>query len=144
MDPYLELHIEVSASEQEIKAAYQKALLQYHPDKQHNKKSSTSVEKFLKVQEAWKILSDKDKKLQYDMSVKIEDAKFHGAETINIGQFEKSIGNAETESGESVECTIYTKLCRCGDSFEISSIELEDGFNSLQCDTCCLCIIIES
>ena len=143
MDPYKELEIESCSTEHEIKIAYQKALLLHHPDKQRNENSTSSVEKFLSIQEAWKILTDKDKKLKYDMSVKVEDAKFHGAETININQFEQSDGEVETESGESVYCIVYTKSCRCGDIFEISSIELDDGFNTLQCDTCCLCIVIE-
>lgn len=62
MDPYKILGIEKGASEDEIKKAYRKLALKYHPDrsgKQHE-------EKFKEVTKAYEILGDKQKRAQYD------------------------------------------------------------------------------
>ncbi len=61
---YKILEIDKNASESEIKKAYRKLALKYHPDK--NKGDKTAEEKFKKISEAYAVLSDKEKKEQYD------------------------------------------------------------------------------
>jgi molecular chaperone DnaJ len=63
-DYYKILEIDKSASTDEIKKAYKKLALKYHPDK--NDGSKESEEKFKEISEAYTILSDTDKKSQYD------------------------------------------------------------------------------
>ena len=63
-DYYEVLGIDKSASEAEIKKAFRKAAMQYHPDK--NPGDKVAEEKFKEVNEAYEVLSDPDKKNKYD------------------------------------------------------------------------------
>jgi curved DNA-binding protein len=64
-DYYGVLGIERSASEAEIKKAYRKLAMKFHPDR--NKDDKAAEERFKDISEAYAVLSDKDKKRQYDM-----------------------------------------------------------------------------
>ncbi|CAJ1006954.1 putative DnaJ domain/DnaJ C terminal domain containing protein [Leishmania naiffi] len=61
---YDELGISPDATEQQIRSAYRSKALQYHPDK--NNGDLAAAEKFKKVSEAYEILSDADRRKQYD------------------------------------------------------------------------------
>ncbi|MDR1259886.1 MAG: molecular chaperone DnaJ [Endomicrobium sp.] len=63
-DYYEVLGINKNASADEIKSAYRKLALKYHPDKNPNNKEAE--EKFKAINEAYEILSDAQKKQQYD------------------------------------------------------------------------------
>lgn len=68
-DYYNILGVDRNASEEEIKKAYRKLAIQYHPDKQVGKtdfEKKEAEEKFKEAAEAYEILSDKDKRQQYD------------------------------------------------------------------------------
>ena len=71
-DYYKVLDVEKSASDEAIKKSYRKLALKYHPDR--NKGDKAAEEKFKEISEAYAVLSDKDKKRQYDQ---YGDAKFH-------------------------------------------------------------------
>lgn len=73
MENYYDLlGVAKTASEAEIKKAYRKLAMQYHPDRNPNDKSAE--EKFKKINEAYAVLSDADKKRQYDT---VGDSRFH-------------------------------------------------------------------
>ena len=63
-DCYDVLGVPRSASKDDIKKAYRKLALKYHPDKTKGDKSSE--EKFKEASEAYHILSDEKRKANYD------------------------------------------------------------------------------
>lgn len=63
-DYYEVLGIQRSASAEEIKKAYRKMALKYHPDR--NAGDAEAEEKFKEVNEAYQVLSDEEKKGLYD------------------------------------------------------------------------------
>jgi len=63
-DYYDVLEVSKGASEEEIKKAYRKMALKYHPDR--NQGDKTAEEKFKQISEAYEALSDPDKKAAYD------------------------------------------------------------------------------
>ena len=63
-DYYEVLSVAKNASADEIKSAYRKLALQYHPDR--NQGNPEAEEKFKEATEAYEILSDADKRARYD------------------------------------------------------------------------------
>lgn len=74
-DYYEILGIEKNASEEDIKKAFRKLALQYHPDRNPGNKSAE--EKFKEINEAYQVLSDAQKRSQYD---RFGTADFNGSE----------------------------------------------------------------
>ncbi len=64
MDYYKILNIDKMATEVEIKKAYRKLAMKYHPD--HAKGNKEAEDKFKQVSEAYAVLSNKEKRKQYD------------------------------------------------------------------------------
>ena len=71
-DYYKTLGVERGATTDEIKKAYRKLALKYHPDR--NKGDKASEDKFKEISEAYAVLSDEPKRKQYDA---FGDQRFH-------------------------------------------------------------------
>ena len=63
-DYYDTLGVSKNADAKEIKGAYRKVAMKYHPDK--NPGDSAAEEKFKEAAEAYSVLSDNQKRTQYD------------------------------------------------------------------------------
>ncbi|MBA4418429.1 MAG: integrase [Syntrophus sp. (in: bacteria)] len=63
-DYYELLGVQKGAGDDEIKKSYRKLALKYHPDK--NPGDKAAEEKFKEISEAYAVLSDKEKRAQYD------------------------------------------------------------------------------
>ena len=79
-DYYEILGVSKSASAGEIKKAYRKKAIQYHPDK--NPGDSKAEQEFKKAAEAYEILSDQQKREQYD---RFGHAAFEGGQGFGAG-----------------------------------------------------------
>jgi len=79
-DYYQILGVDRNALEDEIKRAYRKLALQYHPD--HHPDDSESEEKFKEIGEAYAVLSDPEKRDEYDYSGHVQFRRRYTSEDI--------------------------------------------------------------
>lgn len=80
MNPYSILGVAKDATDAEIKKAYHKLVMKYHPDK--NQGDKVSEEKFKEVNNAFDILKDPQKRAAYD---RFGDAAFAGGNGASAG-----------------------------------------------------------
>ena len=66
---YEALGVSETASQEDIKKAYRKLSLQYHPDRNNNSPESTL--KFQNISSAYEVIGDEEKRRQYDMQTKM-------------------------------------------------------------------------
>ncbi|MCS6839015.1 MAG: DnaJ domain-containing protein [Bdellovibrionaceae bacterium] len=74
-DYYSVLGLQKGASDEDIKKAYRKLAMKYHPDK--NPGNKVAEEKFKEISEAYDVLSDPQKRAQYDQ-FGFADPRFEG------------------------------------------------------------------
>jgi len=97
-DFYEILGVSKDATSSEIKKAYRKKAIEYHPDK--NPGDAKAEEMFKKAAEAYEVLSDVDKRARYDRfgHQAFEGGGFHGGGGMNMedifSQFGDIFGNA--------------------------------------------------
>ncbi|MBQ4379619.1 MAG: DnaJ domain-containing protein [Treponema sp.] len=82
-DLYEILGVEKTASQKEIKSAYRKLAVKYHPDK--NPGDKAAEEKFKKITAAYDVLSDETKRRQYDSYGSYSENSAYGSSQGNGG-----------------------------------------------------------
>ena len=88
-DYYEVLNVSKTSSNDEIKSAYRKLALKYHPDRN---KSSEAEEKFKEISEAYAVLSDREKRTRYDTYGHVgTEEVFRGSED-NFAEIFKDMG----------------------------------------------------
>ncbi|TDH68397.1 hypothetical protein CCR75_005258 [Bremia lactucae] len=95
---YEVLGVEKSASELEIKTAYRKLALKYHPDR--NAGSVDAADKFKQASAAYAVLSDPNKRRQYDVAGESgKDMEFESVDVESMGGFGRVVGALFTKIG---------------------------------------------
>ncbi|HKD82487.1 MAG TPA: molecular chaperone DnaJ [Candidatus Angelobacter sp.] len=93
-DYYEVLSVTRTATEQEIKSAYRKLAMQYHPDR--NPGNTEAEEKFKECTEAYSVLMDADKRARYDQyghAAVNGGAGFSGFDPANFADFSDIFGD---------------------------------------------------
>ncbi|KAJ7099581.1 hypothetical protein B0H15DRAFT_944985 [Mycena belliarum] len=110
------------SSPAEIKAAYRRALLRAHPDK--NLASAALLVDIASIQEAYRVLSTPALRAQHDAR-KCEPATPRPAQVISLEDFQ-----------EHAELDCWSHSCRCGGVYKINGEEMENGQHLVPCTSC--------
>jgi len=98
VDLYEVLGIEPEATDREIKSAYRKLSVQYHPDK--NMGNEEAAGKFREVTDAYEVLSDKEKRVLYDHGGLSAVKKMGNGEQEGMSPFDMFFGGGQRQGGQ--------------------------------------------
>lgn len=148
-DYYSILGVNKNSSQEEIKSAYRKLAFNYHPDRN---KDPEALNKFKEIQAAYEILSDDQKRQQYDNPIEFQEIPFHDIFSGFSGLFqrEENVINLQVnltleEIANGTNKTIpyiRTNLCQCYKTLETCRTCKGNGklrmnfFNIQTCHTC--------
>ncbi|KAJ7188681.1 hypothetical protein C8R46DRAFT_27959 [Mycena filopes] len=120
MDYYTLLAVDPTADPAHIKAAYHRALLAAHPDKNPHTKTDIHA-----IQQAYRVLSDAARRAQHDNDRKRTPAGPRPAQVISLADFD-----------ELPDLDKWTHACRCGGSYTITGADMEGGMHLVPCTSC--------
>lgn len=99
---YQVLNVEPDATDQAIKASFRKLAFEYHPDR--NKDNAQAADKMKAINEAYAVLSDPDKRREYDMLYQ----KYGDAAR---GQFRQNFSDQDIFQGSDIQ-QIFEEMAR--------------------------------
>lgn len=101
-DPYSTLGVARNASEKDIKSAYRKLAKELHPDR--NKDNPKAAERFSDATKAYDLLSDKDKRAQFDRGeIDAEGNPTHPFGAGGFGGFRNAGGGGRAQGAQNFE-----------------------------------------
>ncbi|KAF0692980.1 Aste57867_16026 [Aphanomyces stellatus] len=131
---YERLGVEADCTPELLKRAYHAAVLHHHPDKQAAGASADFSKEFTEstfqlVHEAYQVLRDVESRRRYDQSLQEKKlrSELRVSDEVALEDFEF---DAEDE--------IYTYNCRCGESYVLTTDEVDDAVEIVPCDGCSL------
>ena len=137
-DLYEILGISRSASQDEIKKAFRKLSLKYHPDRQANKsdkEKKEAEEKFKEIAYAYSILSDENKKHQYDTFGTVDDSGMGGGfDDFDLGSFFQRFSNFSDFFGGNNHFTNQNKSTKGENIFVQIPVTLDEIINGIDRD----------
>ncbi|OWF43331.1 DPH4-like [Mizuhopecten yessoensis] len=135
-DLYNILECQKCAKQEDLKKSYQRLALRFHPDKQSEEEKETSTAMFVRVNHAWKILSDNNLRQKYDAAwtQRCLAQDWPIQDEVEIGDF------VQGESEGSEEESTFFYMCRCGGNHILFESDITLRLDIVCCDTCSLTI----
>uniref|UniRef100_A0A8C1XZU0 DnaJ (Hsp40) homolog, subfamily C, member 24 n=1 Tax=Cyprinus carpio TaxID=7962 RepID=A0A8C1XZU0_CYPCA len=112
-------------------------LLEFHPDKQRldisEGEAEQHIQRFIDVDQAWKILSNEESRKEYDLQLRALELKQSWPVDTRI---------TLNEMNWDCDTKCYTYSCRCGGEFILEKDDLQEMETIVCCDSCSLSIEI--
>ena len=134
-DLYKILGVGEEVSKSQLKQAFQKLALLYHPDKNTDKDNVEELaNKFVKVNKAWNILGNEQLRKEYD-------SKWKQRLLAQDWPIQDEVHIEEFDEDEDQECFWWD--CRCSGKYILQLVEVQIQVDFVLCDTCSLCIRVK-
>ncbi|KAG7389050.1 DnaJ sub C member 24 [Phytophthora pseudosyringae] len=144
---YEVLGVAATCSAEDVRRAYHQAARKYHPDKRSSDVNSAGAnsedeQQFLRVQEAYETLRRAELRRQYDAKLQQDELVRKREQEVVVVSDEVPLADMLREvlpgEGEDEDEVVFTHQCRCGDLYEITEEELQDGADVVPCTGCSL------
>lgn len=131
---YQILNCSEESSHEEIKRNYQKLVKEFHPDKFSNHGGgSVAQERYVKIDEAWRTLRDKELRKKYDASL-AQSALSPDWDRLVYCRLKSSELEFDQEN-------VVPYPCRCGSYYFIEKDDISDEC-CIECEECSYIIIV--
>ncbi|KAJ3750987.1 DnaJ domain-containing protein [Lentinula detonsa] len=125
VDFYKVLALARTASAEEIKIAYHRALIAHHPDKNTSRQVTIHI---ATIKEAYEVLSSPALRAMYDGKLQQKTGAFgpRPAQSVSLEDFEE----------DPIDETVWTYPCRCGANYRITENDMDNNVHLVGCSGC--------